>query len=485
MADYDSDLSLKRIRQWVLASDLNNELPLQPPSLPSRVIDVDPDSSSTDVRLFESHGRRARYIALSHRWGGSRTLTTTTSSLKQRLSGIAWNDVPKTFQNAITITRLLHVRYLWIDSLCIIQDDIKDWEIESSNMASVYQNAYLTIAASSSTGSSSGCLLGFDEISKHDDPSPDERSLGVRISKNSSPRVAQNTESSDRIGWSLASPFVQMQSIYKGTLSRIYITMEWMPSSFKKKSSVYSIPEFGRPVDPIERSELSKRGWVLQERLLSRRTLHFCRDQMYLEDETSILAEDGCHFQGRGFSSGLLIHQESQSWSEHGIPRSKVMMSLIEGYPIAGHRPHGRWQGGWLQYIEDYSSRQLTVPDDKLPALTGVAKMLARNTDDTYYAGLWKSHLPEDLAWRVYPRDEVRLLVEEGFAHEVSGEYHQPKVPARYRAPSWSWASLDARIKFVPLDYAHLVAEVLHCHVDESTPFGKVSGGWLKIWVRD
>ncbi|KAJ5087746.1 HET-domain-containing protein [Penicillium angulare] len=142
----------------------------------------------------------------------------------------------------------------------------------------------------------------------------------------------------------------------------------------------------------------------------------------------------------------------------------------------------GHWQGGWLKHIQDYSSRKLTVPDDKLTALSGVAQMIAINTKDTYYAGLWKSHLPEDLAWRVYPRDESRALVEEGFAHETFGDVYPVIVPSHYRAPSWSWASLDARILFVHLDYGNLVADILRCHVDECSPFGKVSGGWIKIW---
>ncbi|KAJ5087745.1 HET-domain-containing protein [Penicillium angulare] len=126
MAVYSSDLALKRIRRWILTSDLSSPEPLKPYNRPTRVIDVDPDSSSTDVRLIESKGRQARYIALSHRWGGSETLTTTSSTLDRRISGINLNELPKTFQDAIKIARLLHVRYLWIDSLCVIQDDTKD-----------------------------------------------------------------------------------------------------------------------------------------------------------------------------------------------------------------------------------------------------------------------------------------------------------------------------------------------------------------------
>ncbi|PKY04370.1 HET-domain-containing protein [Aspergillus campestris IBT 28561] len=482
MADYSSNIALERIRQWIMADDLHNKQPPRLFALPSRVIDVDPEASPTDVRLFEAKGKQARYIALSHRWGGTKTLTTTSTTLERRLSGIRWDELPKTFQDAVQIARLLHVRYLWIDSLCIIQDDTEDWNRESSKIADVYGQAYLTIAAAFSTGSSSGCLLGYSEICKYNAPSPDERSLGIRSSNGRRPRLAQDIQTLQRRSREVASLFVQMDTIFKRDVSRIYITLEWMPSSFKTKPSTYSIPEFGCPVDPLDRSELNQRGWVLQERLLSPRTLHFDKDQMYLESETSIIAEDGSEIKTQLFSLSLLLLRELQSWSDHGIPKHEGC-SLIEGHAIAGHRPHGRWDGGWIQHIEDYSRRQLSVPDDKLVALSGVAKYIAMNTNGTYYAGLWESHLHEDLAWRTYPQDEVRVFAPDGFEHQLSDVYYPTQIPARYRAPSWSWASIDARIKFVPLDYGNIVAEILHCHVDESTPFGTVTGGWIKIWA--
>jgi hypothetical protein len=51
----------------------------------------------------------------------------------------------------------LGFRYIWIDSLCIIQDDAEDWEVQSALMSEIYQNAVLTLAATSSTGDNEGC----------------------------------------------------------------------------------------------------------------------------------------------------------------------------------------------------------------------------------------------------------------------------------------------------------------------------------------
>ena len=73
-------------------------------------------------------------------------------------TGYTLGILSETFQDAITLIRQLRVQYIWIDSLCIVQDDRYDWETESATMAAVYQNAYLTIAASLAADGSGGCL---------------------------------------------------------------------------------------------------------------------------------------------------------------------------------------------------------------------------------------------------------------------------------------------------------------------------------------
>lgn len=96
------------------------------PLLPKRVIDIG-TSPADEITLHETNSHRAFYTALSHQWGKSQLLTTTSTTLSSRKSQIPWHSLSLTFQDAITLTRLLGVRYLWIDSLCIIQDDPVDW----------------------------------------------------------------------------------------------------------------------------------------------------------------------------------------------------------------------------------------------------------------------------------------------------------------------------------------------------------------------
>ncbi len=97
-----------------------------------------------------------RYAALSHRWGENMPLLTTTANLKKRLSGIGFEQLPKTFQEAVTLLRSLSLRYLWIDTLCILQDNKYDWEVQSAAMADIYTNAYITVAAASAEDCQSG-----------------------------------------------------------------------------------------------------------------------------------------------------------------------------------------------------------------------------------------------------------------------------------------------------------------------------------------
>ncbi|AEO66911.1 uncharacterized protein THITE_2128899 [Thermothielavioides terrestris NRRL 8126] len=461
-----TDDGIRRIRRWARAAD---SLPVG--FLPSRVLDVEThtDGEFDGVKLVETGGRqRGRYIALSHCWGSSQSLTTTRSTIAARRAGVVLAALPKTYRDAVAITRALGVRYLWIDSLCIVQDDPADWEREAARMASVYGDCYLTIAASCSTGDDSGCFPDFRDRIQTAHPSPDERSVGMVIQQDAAPYVVNDSADPNDVHWIGRPPFVYMDA-QKGELKE------------------YLIPEFGCPLDPIAENPLNTRAWTLQERLLSPCTLHLCRDQMYWESELEgcISAEDGSRIRNTWFHSTCLMVRESQSWPKHGLPRDGGL-SLIEGYPAhVDPQGHGRWNAGWLGLIENYSKRKMTRPEDKLPALSGVASLVARETKDTYYAGLWKSHMLEDLAWRVCTRREVRVQVSDGFDHEYREKLCDVVVPAGYRAPSWSWASLDAHIQFVPLDFARLVAEFLYCHVELAgqDPYGKVCGGRIRLWA--
>ena len=191
------------------------------PELPTRVIDVGTDADDATVRLVETNGQRDHYTALSHCWGPpiKRPLCTTKAKFQQHLASISVSSLPKTFRDAVAITKLLNLRYLWIDSLCIIQDDRNDWSMEAPRMGSIYSRAYLVIAASGARDSSEGCFVD-------------------RITPNASIRIPYKTEDGTQDG-------------------HILLTMK----------NRY-LPEPG--LQP-----LGGRAWVLQEWVLARRLIHF------------------------------------------------------------------------------------------------------------------------------------------------------------------------------------------------------------------
>ncbi|KAK4190632.1 P-loop containing nucleoside triphosphate hydrolase protein [Podospora australis] len=149
-----------------------------------------PGSSSVSLRAAYSSNRAlaalvslmgvpADYVCLSRRWGDSKFLTTTTLNIDAHKTSIKTSDMPKTFQDAISFTRSLGLRYLWIDSLCIIQDDLDDWKAEAEAMARVYMNSYLTLMAVDASSAESGlfrpvkgrlkrpCFIGTTRVTDH------------------------------------------------------------------------------------------------------------------------------------------------------------------------------------------------------------------------------------------------------------------------------------------------------------------------------
>ena len=150
----------------------------------------------------------------------------------------------------------------------------------------------------------------------------------------------------------------------------------------------------------------------------------------------------------------------------------------------------------WTGIVEDYSQRKLSRENDKLPALAGLAKTVAAASGDTYLAGLWERHLIAHLAWIVY-RQEVGLMGCRVPGHDYwcfapAHDSAKPpesksevKLPAKYRAPSWSWAALDARVLFTKLNSNWTVAVCTGSEVlsTGSGPFGGVRYGRLRLRV--
>ncbi|KAE9368034.1 HET-domain-containing protein, partial [Stipitochalara longipes BDJ] len=131
--------------------------PTGDPSLPHRVIDVGSIDGPAEPYLLEtSYGQVGNYMTLSHCWGGGTPVKTTSKNIQHHRVEVKLADLPRTFRDAVQVARKLSCRYLWIDSLCIIQDDRKDWEREAALMQQYYKHSLLTIAAADGNSSEAG-----------------------------------------------------------------------------------------------------------------------------------------------------------------------------------------------------------------------------------------------------------------------------------------------------------------------------------------
>jgi hypothetical protein len=191
--------------------------------LPTRVLQIFGGSQTPAVKLIETKGAsEGKYCALSHCWGpaNKQPLRTTHENYQSHLGGINLEELPKSFRDAIMLTRGLDIEYLWIDSLCIVQDDEEDWRYEAGEMAGVYQNATLVIAAADAKDSTEGFFIS--------------------------------------------------ERRHESTRKVPYIKKGVMEGSF----NIARLPTYDS--GPSE-SHLNTRAWAFQERLLARRIIFFAR----------------------------------------------------------------------------------------------------------------------------------------------------------------------------------------------------------------
>ena len=127
--------------------------------LPKRVLAFDASPGGRiSVYLLEDGRGEKEYATLSHCWGSHKSCITKRTTLRAHKKGISWSRISQTFQDSIRFCLAIGIHHLWIDALCIIQDDDADWQRESAKMADIFQNSYITLAATSSRSDAGGCF---------------------------------------------------------------------------------------------------------------------------------------------------------------------------------------------------------------------------------------------------------------------------------------------------------------------------------------
>ncbi|KAF2627583.1 HET-domain-containing protein [Macroventuria anomochaeta] len=316
--------------------------------VPTRLIDVGIVGDQSVHLQEENIEANAEWVALSHQWGPPPYYFTETSNVDSRKSGIKLADLPKTFRDAVAVTRALKRRYLWIDSICIIQGHGGDFHSESKRMEDVYSGAYCVLAASCATGHDSGFLQ---------------------------PRRARD--------YVTVSP--------KGSNTLVYICE--------------SIDNFK---DHVLNGALNRRGWVLQEHALARRTIFFTEYQTYFE----------C---GRGVRCETMTKMSNKSAELLGDPNfPRILVKAPQGERIL------RYQ----ELYQQYSRLGLSQDYDRPTAIDGLQQKLLRTMDVEGGFGVLedrniKGTLRRSLLW--HRGTDTHNLERIVFPNDRAG------------VPSWSW----------------------------------------------
>ena len=334
--------------------------------LPTRLLDSGFENCpSLHLRESSKELSAQRYVTLSHCWGNKPVYRLLERNKEEFLKGIDVNKLHLTFREAVSITRKLGVRYLWIDSLCIIQDLPANWLNEASKMGDVYRNSYLNLAASSARNGEEGLF------------------------RDKKPVLFNRCNPFNDVSQTNCKWFMQLECD----------DTPWCDIDFRN-------------------SPLHSRAWVLQEIYLAPRMIHFASTQLFWKCKQ--------HFASERYVDG------------HPFSDQKPLQ-LVYPKRDTSQRPSRSKQqlhAEWTAIVEDYWGSRLTVDSDRVPAISGIAQdfsnvFKSQGIAARYLAGLWDSFLIHDLLWYIDVPQYLRF-----------------QRPQAYRAPSWSWMSVDGKVEF-------------------------------------
>lgn len=417
-----------RANRWISRCDDEHECGGgDVPLLPTRVLAI----TSDPIKLVAPpSGTTGRFAALSYCWGSTGNLITTSNNIKEREAGIKWETLPNLFQDVVQITRQMGIHFLWIDALCIIQDDQADWQRESSNMGGIYAGAYVTIA----------CDSAADTSYRLTNP----RNCALR-------REGGGAESAKRDD--------NLRALAP-------VVVDGHAHSFFARDILNHVDLVRDPPDYKLSYPLILRGWSMQERFLSSRILHFTAHEMIWECQKTSHCECG------GISLDVVPKFFQSGTSKVSFERAKAILKSNRTISLPNLTCPGDTLRNesfvlfWTKLMTGYKTRRLTFESDRLPGISAIARNFG--LAKTYIAGLWLEDLPWHLAWDV-TLNSTRSR------------------PSFYNGPTWSWVSVLGEASW-PRDM-HLCRSHVRVMEASTNPvgldeFGQVAWGRVRLQAR-
>lgn len=343
----DSQDSVRLARQWLETCIRSHKcVPsgIAKPASLTRFVDVGCHLTRPFLAEFPPGELPNSWVALSYRWGSGPFQHPTVkkgSSLKQ---GFDLAALDATIRDAIIIVRLLGMQYIWIDALCIYQDDEEDWRQQAAQMCDIYGSSTLTLVAAGADRDSRGFLHPREH-----------HYVGIPWNERSTKRGTSQQE---------ISPIV-------------YLSKCWPYEN------------------ELQGCPWSQRGWTLQEGLLPGRMLIYTANQMDWKCCQESKDE-------RGHRSVPLTEVMRGLADEIG-GKEFASLTLFQKFKLLDWCVESRDNEYcvWDSLVEDYSIRQLTQPRDRLVAISGLARAFKQVVpNDEYVAGLWRSDLVRGMLWK-------------------------------------------------------------------------------------
>lgn len=387
--------------------------------LPTRVVYVGNEGDEPRLVIpanrtgYSTEEQTRKYLALSYCWGKDVTFKLTKANFKSFQECMPLRHWPKTLHHAVVVAQGLEIPYLWVDALCIIQDDGEDWKLEAARMHDIYNHATVTLFATTSASISDGFLQAENR----------------RVSPECS------------LPWEIPS----LEQSEKASYNKVYLRIH--------DGDAHEEDDHFRT-----EGRWRRRGWTLQERLSAARGLSYTHLQMSWHCHSSTIREN----------NGYMDHTEQTAFDLVEESRLDLHYDTLDRLTALWNGPvkiknHQRWGVStqeyhtfliryWYRLTNEFQWRSFTYEADKLASVAGLANVLEQKAAgrDRYWAGLWESDWTLGLLWIAWGNKRSREEID----HDLG--YCQPQPDGgitKPRAPSWSWASVLAH------DFSHWGAE--------------------------